>query len=59
VVPRGGKFLALYKRNGHRAIVNRSGAFRSSFLDGWGGDEKNLLAAWLGPHAAPRGAARL
>lgn len=26
VVPRGGKFIALYKRNGHRAIVNRVGA---------------------------------
>jgi hypothetical protein len=25
-VPRGGKFVALYKRNGHRAIVNRVGA---------------------------------
>ncbi|GBF87966.1 hypothetical protein Rsub_00678 [Raphidocelis subcapitata] len=25
VVPRGGKFWALYKRNGHRAIVNRAG----------------------------------
>lgn len=25
LVPRGGKFLALYKRNGHRVIVNRSG----------------------------------
>lgn len=26
VVPRGGKFFRLYKRNGHRAIVNRTGA---------------------------------
>jgi hypothetical protein len=25
-VPRGGKLLTLYKRNGHRAIVNRAGA---------------------------------
>ena len=25
VVPRGGKFVALYKRNGHRAIVNSAG----------------------------------
>jgi hypothetical protein len=24
-VPRGGKFLTLYKRNGHRVIVNRAG----------------------------------
>jgi hypothetical protein len=24
-VPRGGKFLALYKRNGHRAVVNAAG----------------------------------
>lgn len=26
IVPRGGKLLSLYKRNGHRAIVNRAGA---------------------------------
>ena len=25
-VPRGGKFLVLYKRNGHRALVNARGA---------------------------------
>jgi len=38
-VPRGGKFLSAYKRNGQRVIVNRSGdiVVRHACVDGlWG-----------------------
>lgn len=38
-MPRGGKFLSAYKRNGQRVIVNRSGdiVVRHACVDGlWG-----------------------
>ena len=31
VVPRGGKFVTMYKRNGHRVIVNRAGGSGHQF----------------------------